>query len=197
MPPMSRDSDAELVQQVIEERSPEAFRKLYERYKKPVFNTAYRLLGNLALALDATQEVFLLVYRKMDRFDFRAAFSSWLYRCAVNVILDVGRKVRRDKAITFSDLHPGAQGRELPFVGGRTQPADQELVESERSRAVQRALLRLSPKLRAVMVLRYMEGLSYEQIAYVIGRSVGTVKSRISRAHGQLKPWLAKLVEEE
>jgi RNA polymerase sigma-70 factor (ECF subfamily) len=194
---MSRDSDAELVQQVIEERSPEAFRELYERYKKPVFNTAYRLLGNLALALDATQEVFLLVYRKMDKFDFRAAFSSWLYRCAVNVILDVGRKVKRDREVTFSDLHPEADGRELPFVEGETQPADRELVESETSRAVQRALLRLSPKLRTVMVLRYMEGLSYEQIAYALGQSVGTVKSRISRAHRQLKPWLARLVEEE
>ncbi len=194
---MTCDSDAQLVKQCIEERSSEAFSKLYEKYKRPVFSTAYRLLGNQPLAVDATQEVFLLVFRKLEQFDFRAGFSSWLYRCAVNVILDVGRKARRERAVTFSELSRGSEDIGESLAPSRTPPVDQALLESETSQAVQEALLKLSPKLRTVLVLRYMEGLSYEEIAYVLGRSLGTVKSRISRGHEQLKPLLAKWVEEE
>lgn len=156
---------------------PEAFRALYERYRDKVFATAWRILGEHHAAADVAQEVFVKLHGELGRFKFESKFSTWLFRVAVNHALN-----RAEEAARRARLRERAagDGRAAP-PSGEGRPLDE---------AVARAVARLSPKLRAVVGLRYLEGLSYEEIAEVLEISVGTVKSRLFAAHEALRALL-------
>jgi RNA polymerase sigma-70 factor, ECF subfamily len=153
-----------------------AFRDLFEAYRGRVYSTARHILGGDAAAKDATQQVFLTVWRHLGRFQSEAEFGPWLYRVAVNACLSERRRWWR-----FSDETPD------PGVAG----ANQE--ETVLAREVEAALGKLSHKLRVPLVLRHVEGLSYEEIAEVLGVSAGTVASRLSRGQAAL----ARVLEKE
>jgi len=176
--------DLELVERVLREGTPEALRPLYERYKDRVYNTAYRITGDADLAEDVTHDVFIQVYERLGQFHRRSRFSSWLYRVAVNRATDVARRRGRERRLFGVRLgeRPGVEEWAPGTEAGPAGAAESGEVAEE----VARAVAELSLKLRAVVVLRYFEGLSYEEIAAVVGRSVGTVKSRLSRAHQRL-----------
>lgn len=176
--------DLELVERVLGEGTPEAFRPLYERYKDRVYNTAYRITGDANLAEDVTHDVFIRVYERLGQFRRRSRFSSWLYRVAVNRATDVARRRGRERWL-FGVRLGERPGVGEPASGAEAGPA-WAAESAEVAEEVARAVAELSLKLRGVVVLRYFEGLSYEEIAAVIGRSVGTVKSRLSRAHQRL-----------
>lgn len=163
---------------------PEAFRALYERYRDKVFGTAWRILGEYHAAADLTQEVFVKLHGELGRFKFESRFSTWLFRVAVNHALNRAEETARRARL------PGRAARDgRPAApSGEGRPVDE---------AVARAIARLSPKLRAVVGLRYLEGLSYEEIAEVLGLSVGTVKSRLFAAHEALRPLLESVREED
>jgi RNA polymerase sigma-70 factor (ECF subfamily) len=158
-----------------------AFEALYERYRDRVYSIAYRLVGSTADAMDVVQETFSLVFRKLHTFRFDSLFSTWLYRLVVNCGIDFMRQGR------------GARGRLRAGNPEATLPADasdpdapeprEQAAAQELSAHVHERIQRLSPKLRAVLVLRYLEGMSYEELAEVLGISLGTVKSRLARAH--------------
>lgn len=152
-----------------------AFRSLFEAYRARVYSTARHILGSDAAAKDATQQVFLTVWRHLGRFQSEADFGPWLYRVAVNACLSERRRWWR-----FSDAEP-EEG-----VAG----ADQE--QAVLAREVQAALGRLSYKLRVPLVLRHVEGLSYEEIGEVLGCGLGTVASRLSRGQAALARALEK-----
>jgi RNA polymerase sigma-70 factor (ECF subfamily) len=192
------DPDRELVES-CQGADPEAYRKafeeLYNLYKDRVYNVAYRITGNAVDALDASQETFGILFRKIRGFRFRSKFSSWIYRIAVNAAIDLKRRgvARRIPAmetlpegVSLDRLEIEAEGARGPeeWVGGRE-------LEIE----VQRAIDALSPKLRAIVVLRHIEGLSYEQISEVLRCSMGTVKSRLARAHGSLEKSLVGVMD--
>jgi RNA polymerase sigma-70 factor (ECF subfamily) len=143
-----------------------AFRRLFEAYRGRVYSTARHILGSDAAAKDVTQQVFLAAWRHLDRFDSEAEFAPWLYRVAVNTCLNERRRLGR-----FVDTEP----REPTAVPGQEQAV--------LARQIQTALGQLSPKLRVPLVLRHIEGLSYDEIAEVLGCTMGTVASRLSRAH--------------
>jgi RNA polymerase sigma-70 factor (ECF subfamily) len=185
---MDRDPDLELVRALRSARPAdrhEALARLYDRHGRRVFNVALRVLGDWAAAQDVAQDVFMNLERSVRSFRYDASFVSWLYRIAVNRAIDHRRREARRPAARLGDLPPGLETGGLP---GRPEPpsADRAVGRDEAARRVQAALLRLSPKLRAVAVLRYVEGLSYEELAEALDCSMGTIKSRLNRAHAAL-----------
>jgi RNA polymerase sigma-70 factor (ECF subfamily) len=151
---------------------PAAWERLFHDYERQVYGLAYHLCRDQALAADLTQEVFLKLLTRLDQFRSDARFTTWLYRIVLNTYLDHRRGARVSLSL------------EDPAIAGRlAQPAEQEaLVErADRDTTVHAALSRLSPKLRLPLILRYLSGLSYDEIGAVLGLSTGTVASRLSR----------------
>ncbi len=162
-----------------------ALAELYERHQRRVMTVAYRVLGNWAAAEDVAQEVFLHLSRGVRGFRGEASFKSWIYRIAVNRAIDHRRREGRRPAVRLPDGPAAPEGR--PPRGERTETRPMAPLErDDTASAVQSALLRLSPKLRAIAVLRYIEGLTYEELSQVLDCSMGTIKSRLNRAHGAL-----------
>ena len=196
---MANDPDTDLVRacQQKEPRSLEGeFRELYDRYKDRVFNVCYRITGNPTDALDASQETFGIVFRRIREFRFQSRFSSWTYRIAVNASIDLRRRSRTRRVAsleTVEENRGGASRYELSdhAIEMPSAAASRHELEAE----IQRAIDRLSDKLRIIIVLRYTENLTYEEIAETLGISLGTVKSRLSRAHEALDRELTPVLD--
>jgi RNA polymerase sigma-70 factor (ECF subfamily) len=170
-----------------------ALADLYARHQTRVFNVAYRVLGSHADAQDVAQDVFLHVADRIRSFRGDASLTSWVYRVTVNLSIDRRRREARravPRAMGESDGE-GEVGSPRPGVAGAPPDPASEAQRAEGERRVRAALERLSPKLRAVVVLRYFENLSYEELAEVLQMSIGTVKSRLNRAHAALERILA------
>ena len=174
------------------------FRELYELYKDRVYNVCYRISGNPSDALDAAQETFGILFRKISEFRFESKFSSWVYRIAVNASIDLRRRTRARKLTSLDALEEGSSGA----TSAHFDPTDERIEmpmhaasRHELELEIQRAISRLSPKLRAITVLRYVENLSYEQIAETLQISIGTVKSRLARAHDVLDRELTPVLD--
>ncbi len=172
----------------------EAFERLVEAYEKKILNYCYRMLSNLSDAEDATQEVFVKLYRFIGSYSGQSSFSTWLYKIASNVCLDFLRKNKRRLSDTISINQQSSEGEEfaLEILDDGPSP-HQSAQRHEAHQALEKALLELGEDQRRVVVLRDVMGLSYEEIATVTGMAVGTVKSRINRARQNLK----KLLEED
>jgi RNA polymerase sigma-70 factor (ECF subfamily) len=155
---------------------------LYERFRERVYNVGLRVVGDPEEAADVLQDVFLLLFRKIHRFRERAFFASWVYRITVNVSLDHLRRRRRSPVPTSS-----ASLLDGPLEGGDLTAPERRLSSRDLQAHVREALYALSPRLRIVIVLRYLEGLSYGDIAEILECSTGTVKSRLNRAHTAMR----------
>jgi len=164
-----------------------AFRSLYQAYQDRVFATAYRIAGDREVAADLTQEVFVKVFEELPGFRFGSRFSTWLYRVAANHAINKASETARHARLNER------VARERPSTAPATPPVHDRFADER----IQRALDGLSVKLRVVTVLRYLEGLSYEEIAEALELSVGTVKSRLFLAHATLKEALIDLVKDE
>ncbi len=161
---------------------------LYERFRDRIFNIGYRIVGNEEDARDVLQDVFVLLFRKIHRFRARARFASWIYRVTVNLSLDRLRRKRNSPVLAVSSDLLESSARELLLSAPEHHAGLRDLEEH-----VQKALQTLSPRLRAVTVLRYIQGLSYQEIAEVMECSLGTVKSRLNRAHARMRLALGPL----
>ncbi len=174
-----------------------AFRRLYDQYKDRVYNVCYRITGSATDALDASQETFGIVFRKIGDFRFEAKFSSWVYRIAVNASIDMKRRAST-RWLASLDAAPGAEQSDLPRMDIRDDRVEMPLAAASRhelENEIQAAILRLSPKMRAITVLRYVENLSYDEISETLQISLGTVKSRLSRAHEALDRELTPVLD--
>jgi len=199
VPDMHSDPDFELVlscQRVRATALEGDYRRLYERFKDRVYNVCYRITGNPSDALDASQETFGILFRRLVEFRFESRFSSWVYRIAVNASIDVRRRQRSRRLASLEALQDGNEERgkfELadPTVEMPSASATRHELEVE----IQRAISRISPKFRAVIVLRYIENLSYEEISETLRVSLGTVKSRLARAHEALDKELTPVLD--
>jgi len=156
-----------------------AFDLLMRRHERLVLGTAYRLAGNLEDAQDASQEVFLRLYRNLAKLD-TGNLAAWLYRVTVNVCHDARR--RHPETVPVDDAP------ELAAAGDPQQSAD----EAERRALLLRSLRMLSEKERAALVLRDLEGLSTAEVAGVLGSSVGTVRSQISKARLKMRGFVER-----
>ena len=162
----------------------DAFRALFEAHQDRVYSIALRYSGDRAAALDIAQDTFLKLLGSIQDYRGTASFEAWLYRIVVNACLDHQRRGRRF----------------MPFLDGLLDrlraPAEsvlERLVRAELSQDVQKTVCRLAPEQRIVVVLRYTEGMSYEEIAETLGCSRGTVASRLNRAHKILERRLSHL----
>ena len=155
-----------------------ALKEAYERHGERVQRLCLRLLGRRADAEDATQEVFLKLFERARSFDGRARFSTWLHRFTVNLCL---HRIEREH-LRLARALPEDEGA---LVDPRASPAE-ALGRTEARESLQRLLARLSPEHRAVLVLRELEELSYQEIAAALELPEGTVMSRLSRARGEL-----------
>jgi len=174
------------------------FRDLYDLYKDRVYNVCYRVTGNASDALDASQETFGILFRKVGDFRFQSRFSSWVYRIAINASIDLKRRQSSRRLASLEAITESRTGDGVHFEledERLEMPAD-TASRHELEAEVQRAIGRLSPKLRTITVLRYIENLSYDEVAETLQISLGTVKSRLSRAHAamdrELSPVLHK-----
>jgi len=177
---VARDTDEDLVQRCLD-GDPEAFQLLVARYQRPLYNAAYRVLGNAADASDVTQATFMEVAERLDDYDPHHRFFSWIYRIAVNAALNLARRNRHEAPLR--DEEPRA-------VDPNDPQALMEVVE--RARRVQDALMRLSEDHRAVLTLRHFSDLSYREIAAVLELDEKTVKSRLFEARERLRELLAR-----
>lgn len=184
-----RDPDAHLVaacRDPDEAGFEDAFAILFERYRERAYAIAYRVSGNQADALDIVQESFALLFRKLHTFKGTSLFSTWMFRIVTNCAIDQRRRNSRSDRPTaaFLDLTARADvADEAP--GPRDVAALHEVGDH-----VQAAISYLSPKLRAVLALRYLEEMSYDDLAATLEVSLGTVKSRLARAHIALEQTL-------
>lgn len=186
--------DAALVERTLAgERR--AFGELVERYQKRVYAIAYGILRDRDDAWDAAQEAFVKAYKNLSRFKGDAAFYTWMYRITYNLAIDHYRSKGRKAAVHFED--PALMESALEAEGRPTYQTDPaELTDrAELTRILHEAMNRLSEKHRAIIVLREVEGLSYEEIASVLGIPKGTVMSRLFHARKNLQDLLQPYVE--
>ena len=198
--PLKTDPDRDLIlecQRSLGEGFGGAFRQVYEQYKDRVYNVCYRVTGNATDALDASQETFGIVHRKIGAFRFESRFSSWVYRVAVNASIDIKRRAAARSVTSLEALQAPRDGDGSAFdvEDERTEAPTEFASRHELEKDIQRAIDRLSPKMRTIIVLRYLESLSYDEIAETLAISLGTVKSRLSRAHAALDRELTPIVD--
>jgi RNA polymerase sigma-70 factor, ECF subfamily len=180
----------------------EAFATIFARHRQRAFDLAWRVLGDANLAADVVQEVFLTVYRKGPRFEARAQFSSWLYRVVLNQAIDLRRREKRYRMAPLESTparnatSPGTADESSRDPASPDPMPDVEALTAERAELVRSAMARLSPKLAAVVHLRYPESLSYEEIGEILDLPPGTVRSRLNRAHAALREILGDEIAE-
>ena len=166
-----------------------AFGELVARYQDRLFNTVYRLVGNPEDAADVVQESFLSAYQSLANFKGDSQFFTWLYRIAVNAAITHKRRQKTGmKTIKTSDSSPGVE----PLDMTASNRPGHAIESAEDERWVHDALQRLSPEHRAVLVMKDMEDMRYEDMAEILGVAVGTIRSRLHRARLELKDLLER-----
>jgi len=173
----------------------DAYEALIARFQQPVYNLVCRLLNDPADTVDVVQEVFLKIFRSVHAFRAQSALKTWIYRIAVNEAYNHRRwfiRHRRQEVELETDDEKGCYQDLLPDQG--ISPYEQ-LLDHETQALIEEAIQHLNPKFRMVIVLRDIEEMSYEEIAEVLGISLGTVKSRIVRGREAMRRSLAGRLE--
>jgi len=168
-----------------------SFEELFERHHSMVFRLLYRILGNREEALDASQEVFLSIYQKMDTYRGDASLKTWIYRIAINRAYNRCRwwnRIRRREMISLEEHLDAATRFSLSkALETNGQSPEEILLIREEQEKIESSLQKLPVKQRVALIMRDVEGLAYEEIAEILQVSIGTVKSRIARGREELK----------
>jgi RNA polymerase sigma-70 factor (ECF subfamily) len=180
-------TDEELVGLILAGQG-DVFAEIYQRYYSRAFRLAYGMTGNRESAEDLTQEIFLRTYRKIGLFKGESGFSTWFYRLAVNISLNYRRRERNRASEDVADM-------DLLVAPGPPRQMESKIYQKQIQGQVQRALLSLKPKWRVIVILKDIEGLSYEEIAERVNCSTGTIASRLNRARKLLAQKLSHLKE--
>ncbi len=189
------DDDALI--RAFQEGKKTTFDELVLRHKDNIFNMCYRFFGDHHEANDSAQEVFIKAYRSLKKFRLESSFSTWLYRIAVNTCknrlksLDYRFKKRMKRLETHETTNPSNPSLE---ISDESQSPMVELEKKERSLLVQKAVDSLPGPKRTMVVLRDIEGLTYDEIAKITGFNLGTVKSKLARARADLKKKLSGVI---
>ena len=164
----------------------EAFEQLVRDNEKRIYNLVLRMVGNPDDALDLSQEAFLNAWKGLASFKGDSSFSTWVYRLASNVCLDILRSKKRRQDTIGSALSLDDEEAPPPPADDRQRP-DEQLERKERAQALHRALQALPNHHRQVLVMRELSGLSYQEISDALDLDMGTVKSRLTRSRLALK----------
>ena len=185
---MTKEEELAVVQRV-QRGDVNAFEDLVAAYEKNVYNLALRMTGNAQDAEDMAQEAFIKAYNSLFSFRGESKFSVWLYRIVSNVCLDFLRKKNKQSTVSLSMEDDDGEDSQLDLPDLSQSP--EELLEKKLTReAVQRGLAALPEDARQILLLREIQGLSYEEIGETLGLESGTVKSRIFRARKKLCAFL-------
>lgn len=166
----------------------EAYEQLIMPLEQKVYSLCYRITNNREDAFDCAQEVLLRTYRSLGDYQFKAAFSTWIYRIATNVCLDA---IRRRKTRPFVSLE-SLTDKGFPLSSAHLGNPYDELVRRDTNQALKACIAKLPLDSRTALILRDVQGLTYEEVAQILKLNMGTVKSRISRARERLR----KLMQE-
>ncbi len=181
--------DAELIQEALSGDA-SAFGQLVQRYQSRLYNTLLHVVSSREEAEDVMQDAFVQAFVKLNTFQGKSAFYTWLYRIAFNVSVSRRRRKRPEVSVELSREVSGAEPSDQA-----EDPSDR-LLRQERADQVHEALESLSEEHRAILVLREMEGCCYETIAEILGLAAGTVRSRLHRARLQLREQLKEVLQE-
>lgn len=179
---MGRDSDLELVER-YRRGDQAAFTQLVIRYQRPIYNAAFWTLRRAEDAKDITQEVFLKVAERLDEYDARFKFFSWIYRMAINESLNLLRRTNRELALDDEADLPAGDGAN----------PEQQLGNSQISQRIRGAVMRMPTNDRMVLSLRHFSECSYEEIGQILELDERTVKSRLFEARQRLRGMLSDL----
>jgi RNA polymerase sigma-70 factor (ECF subfamily) len=184
------DEDLDLVER-FQRGDVTAFELLVTKYQNKIYDIAYRYTRNAEDAYDLSQEVFERVFKSLGRFRKKSSFYTWLYRIAVNACIDYGRQRSRFQAVPIEEW---ARSHEPLSAGPSYSPV--EAVElQELKHQIAKAIDQLPPKQRTVFIMKRQEGLSLEEIAQTLGRSVGTIKAHLFHATHKLMDLLGPYLE--
>ncbi len=173
----------------------DAFKTLFERYHRRAYSLAFGVLRHQDDALDVVQDAFIKAHRYLDKFEGNSSFYTWLYRIVMNLAIDHLRKHRREKPVELDENRLDRDGDDplLPrILGGNPARA---LADKEIRGRIDQALDELSENHRAVLVMRELEGLSYEDMAQAMGCSKGTIMSRLFHARRNMQKRLLDLID--
>lgn len=172
-----------------------AFQEIVRRYRNPITNFVYRMIDDYERSVELAQETFIRVFTSASRYQANYSFSTYIYRIATNLAISELRRRKRRRFVSLFSPFENDNGDPVEIDPPDSTPLqDEALIDDERRRAVARAITSLPEKYRAAIVLRDVEGLSYDRIAEVLKLSEGTVKSRINRARNLLKEKLSAYI---
>lgn len=190
------DEDLEYVM-LCQKGDPEAFEVLVERHQKKMLNIAYRMIGDYDEACDVTQEAFVAAYKSIRQFKAEAKFSTWLYRIVVNYsknrLKQLSSRSRRE-GFSIDNAGNMQDGRVCDQAMIHENNPGTQMEQREREAHVQKCISALDEEYREALVLRDIQGFSYEEISAILKVPDGTVKSRLSRARNALKDCLQKVI---
>jgi RNA polymerase sigma-70 factor (ECF subfamily) len=166
----------------------DSFNQLVVRWERPIFALAYRVIGREEDARDVVQETFLRAFRSLGGFKGQAKFSSWLYRIALNLCRDW---IRRERRAPFAPTPEGVDVVELAGPGAGAESIDEVVARQELTRVVARAMDALSADQRTAIVLKQYQGLTFQEIADLLGCPLSTVKTRLYQGLTVLRRELA------
>ncbi len=186
-------TDEELIKEFQDNNTLEAYEILVKRFKDPLMNFVYRFVGDRDASTDIVQDTMIKFYLNKDSYQSIAKFSTWIYTIAGNLAKNELKRRNRRSMLSISNSDDDdfiLQIEDKKFVAP-DRAADNEI----KSEIVQKALMRVKPVYREMIVLRDIEGFSYEEIVEMTGISIGTVKSRINRGRAQLQKMLKNIYE--
>lgn len=172
-----------------------AFEELIYNYEKKAYNIAFRIMGNEEDAKDMTQEAFIKIYKSIGNFRGESTFSTWLYRIVTNVCLDELRKRKKNSTIPLEMNIETEKGNAVLELSAEKETPEDIYEQVEKKHMIQSAISSLADDYKTVIILRDVQGFSYEEIATMLNCSLGTIKSRINRARNLLKDKLRHQLE--
>jgi RNA polymerase sigma-70 factor (ECF subfamily) len=188
---MNWEEDSRLIER-FKDGDSSAFGDIVLKYQDKIYTLCRHMLGNEHDAEDAAQDVFLKAFQALPKFQPKASLYTWLYRIATNTCIDYKRK-----PVWESLFGSAEEGDRLVHDRASNAPSPEKLYQSKQiGQVLQESLGKLSPKLRAIIILKEIEEQSYEEIADILNISTGTVKSRIARARDELQKLMKKLREQ-
>jgi len=173
-----------------------AFVELMRRYKQPIITCVYRFLGSYDDACYVSQETFVRLYRFAGTYQGEVKFSTWLYTIAGNLARTELKKYRRKYGTSLQQAFGIGEDAETWDIPDESYRPDEQVDSTKITQEVQKALMRVSPSYREMVILRDLQQLSYEEISAITETELGTVKSRINRGRAQMQDMLRELYDE-
>lgn len=191
--PLTEHSDEELIKEFQDSNTLAAYEILVKRYKDPLMNFVYRFVGDRDICTDVVQDTMIKFYLNKDSYRSFAKFSTWIYTIAGNLAKNELKRRRRRIILSISNN----DDEKTPQIEDKSFLAPDRAADSEiKNEMIQKALLKVKPVYREVVILRDVQDLSYEEVSEITGLAIGTVKSRINRGRAQLQKLLKDIYRE-